>query len=240
MPHASRTAQRRTAAANRARAALPRRRRATAAETLARRGTVILGVIVVVALIVGVIATYDAGGRTTLPASNATADRRGDASTLIAAVTANPQSADALVSLADYYARTGQSANALPLYQRSVQLRPDDAHARVSMGELLLAQGDTPGAQTQFAQAIALKPDAPVAAEAHLGLGNAYAVLTPPRLPDALNELMTAANLDPDSDIGSAARDRLANIQAQYGLATVTVAVPTLPALPTVPVVTQP
>lgn len=245
MPHASRTAQRRAAAANRARAALPKRRRATASETLARRGTVVLGVLVVVALVIGAIATYSASG-TPLSGSNATADRRGDPNALIAAVTANPQSADALIGLADYYSSTGQSSNALPLYQHYLQLRPDDAHAHVSIGELLLAGGDTPGAQTQFAQAIALKPDAPIAAEAHLGLGNAYAVLTPPRLPDALNELTTAANLDPTGDIGSAARDRLASIQAQYGIATVTVAVPAIPTipsfpgLPTVPVLTKP
>jgi len=223
VPQTTRAAkQRRTAAANRARAALPHQRRPTAAETLARRGTVILGIVVVLSLIAAIASSYNTGGITNPLDPHATVDRRGDPNALIAAATANPQNADAVHNLADYYGRTGQYANALPLYQRYLQLRPDDAAAHVSTGELLLAGGDTPGAQSQFAQALALKPDDHTAAQAHLGFGSAYAALNPPRLSDAFGELTLAANLDPDGEIGNAARDRLAGLQQQYGVATVT------------------
>lgn len=222
--------QRRTPAADRARVALPRQRRPTAAETLARRGTVILGIVVVLSLIAAIASSYNTGG-ITIPLSGprATVDRRGDPNALIAAATANPQDADAVHALADYYGRTGQYANALPLYQRYLQIRPEDASAHVSTGELLLAGGDTSGAQGQFAQALALKPDDYTAAQAHLGSGSAYAALNPPRLPDAFNELTLAAKLDPDGEIGNAARDRLAALQQQYGIAAVTATAPTLP-----------
>ena len=106
-------------------------------------------------------------------------------------------------------------------------IRDVAARAHVSVGELLLISGDVPGARTQFTQAIALQPAANVAAQAHLGLGNADTALQPPRLTDALNEYRQASDLDPSGDIGSNARSRSAAIQQQVGIGTVTVVAPT-------------
>lgn len=231
MPQATR---RRTQAANRARAALPRRRRPTAGETWARRGTVMIGVLVVVSLVVGLVVangdlvpTGDAAGAS----SRATArpdQRRNDPNALIAAATRTPGDAETIGALADYYDQTGQFAAALPLYLRYLQLRPDDARVRVQAGDLLLEGGDVPGAQSQFAGAIALMPADPVAARAHLGLGTAYGALMPPRLADAIAQFTRASALDPTGATGDTARERLAALQRQYG-GGVTVVVPTLP-----------
>lgn len=204
------TARRRAAA--RARTALPRRRRPSASETWARRGTVTVGVLVVASLVVGlVVANGDlAPTRATERATAPPEQRRNDPNALIAAATRNPNDADTARALADYYDTTGQYAAALPVYTRYLHLRPDDARARVQLGDLLLATGDTAGAQAQFAAAIALMPPAPLLARAHVGLGDTLLRLTPPRPSEAVAAFARAADLDPDGEAGAAARDRLA------------------------------
>ena len=212
-------------AANRTRTTLPQRRRPTANQRLARRGLVILGIAVSLSLVIALVATFTTS-TTGIPAPTTLSQT--DPNQLIARATASPNDPEAVGALADYYDKTGQYQPALALYQRYVLLRPDDARAHVSVGELLLISGDVPDAENQFAQAIALKPAANVAAQAHLGLGNAYTALQPPRLTDALNEYRQSSELDPSGDIGSNARSRSAAIQQQVGIGTVTVIAPTV------------
>ncbi|MHB8648191.1 MAG: hypothetical protein ACYDAR_20620, partial [Thermomicrobiales bacterium] len=62
----------------------------------------------------------------------------------------------------------------------------------------------------------------------------------PPRLTDAMNEYRLASDLDPSGDIGNSARTRLAGLQTQLSIGTVTVIAPTsapanASAVPTVP-----
>jgi tetratricopeptide (TPR) repeat protein len=216
--------QRRKRAANRARTTLPQRRRPTSSQRLARRGLVILGIVISLSLVVALVATFTSTSTGT-PAP--TTPSQTDPNQLIARATANPDDSNAVGDLADYYDKTGQYPQALVLYQRYLLLQPDDARAHVSVGELLLISGDVAGAQSQFMQAIALNPAANVAAQAHLGLGNAYTALKPPRLPDALSEYRKASDLDPSGAIGDGARSRLIALQQQLGSGTVTVIVPT-------------
>jgi len=208
------TTRRRAAAVARARTALPRRRRAPASETWARRGAVAVGVLVVASLVVGLIVAN--GDLTPAQATNrATAppeQRRNDPNALIAAATRNPDDADTVRDLADSLDRSGQFAAALPLYERYVRLRPDDARARLQLGELLLATGDTTQAQAQFSATVALMPPAPLLARAHIGLGDALLRLAPPRPSEAVAAFVQAADLDPDGEAGAAARDRLATL----------------------------
>jgi tetratricopeptide (TPR) repeat protein len=222
----SQNARRRARAASRARAQLPRHRRPNTSQKLARRGIIVLGIVVVASLLIAVVGTIgssNGGGQQANPTLGAS-----DPNRLIAAATANPNDGDTVGALADYYDKTGQYQQALSLYRRYIALRPDDARARVSIGELLLASGDIPGAQVQLSQAIALKPTDRTAAQAHLGLGNADTALQPPRLADALNEFKLAADLDPTGEIGGEARDRLAALQGQLGIATVPVVAPSI------------
>jgi len=194
---------------------------------------VVLGIVVAVSLVVAIVGSVsisDNGTTSTVPSQS-------DPNQLIRAATANPNDSDTVGNLADYYDKTGQYQQALVLYQRYLLLRPDDAKAHVSVGELLLGTGDIQGAQSQFAQAIALKPTTMTAARAHLGLGNVYFSLQPPRSGDALREYQQAADLDPSGDVGNEARQRLAVVQQQSTQPSVTVIAPTLPAsgAPTTP-----
>lgn len=211
------SAERRRRAANRARTHLPQRR-PTATHRLARRGLIILGIVIAGSLILALVGTFTVSQNGTVAP---TTPSRTDPSQLIARATANPNDANVVRDLADYYDQTGQYQQALLVYQRYLQLRPDDAQAHTSVGTLLLVSGDVPGAQSQFVQAIGLKPAAQTEAEAHLGLGNVYVTLQPPRLNDALNEYRKASDLDPAGDIGNSARTRLAGLQQQLSISSV-------------------
>ncbi len=228
--------RRRKQAAARARATLPRRRRSSSGEILARRVTVAIGVVVALSLVIALVGTYD--GNRAAPAP--TADRAtspNDPNRLIAAATANPNDADSIGQLADYFGRTGQYQRALELYTRYGDLRPNDAQAHVSIGELSLSQGDAGRAQAEFARTLALNPTPQTAARAHLGLGSIYANIVPPRITDAQNEFNQAITLDPTGEAGGNARDQLVALSqvasATYAISpgvTVVVAPP-----PTVP-----
>jgi len=215
--------QRRKRAANRARTNLPQRR-PTSRHRLVRRGIIIVGIVVAASLVFVLVGT-------STPSTNGpsapTTPSQTDPNQLIARVAANPNDSGAVGALADYYYTTGQYQQALISYQRYLLLRPDDARAHVSVGVLLLNSGDVPNAENQFAQAIALKPAVDTAAQAHLGLGNAYTALQPPRLTDALNEYRQASELDPAGAAGDEARSRSAAIQQQVGGGTVTIVAPT-------------
>lgn len=211
------SAERRRRAANRARTHLPQRR-PTATHRLARQGLIILGIVIAGSLILALVGTFTVSQNGTVAP---TTPSRTDPSQLIARATANPNDANVVRDLADYYDQTGQYQQALLVYQRYLQLRPDDAQAHTSVGTLLLVSGDVPGAQSQFVQAIGLKPAAQTEAEAHLGLGNVYVTLQPPRLNDALNEYRKASDLDPAGDIGNSARTRLAGLQQQLSIGSV-------------------
>ncbi|HEY7909660.1 MAG TPA: tetratricopeptide repeat protein, partial [Thermomicrobiales bacterium] len=136
-------------------------------------------------------------------------------------------------ALADYYNQTGQQPQALTLYQKYITLRPDDARARVTLAELLIGSGNLAGAQSQLVQAISFASattDPQTTARAHLDLGDVYTALQPPRQNDALTEYTQASNLDPSGAIGDQARTKLAALQQQLNVATVTVVAPSAPA----------
>jgi len=220
MPSAT---QRRKRAANRARTSLPRRR-SSSGHALARRGIVILGIVVAASLVLALAVTFTS---TTTGPPTPTTPSRTDPNQLIARATANPTDSNAVGDLADYYDKTGQYQSALLLYQRYLTLQPDDAQAHASVGTLLFISGDIAGARSQFLQALALTPTARAAAQAHLGLGKVYTVLQPPRLTDALNEYQQASALDPSGDIGNSARTHIAALQQQLSSGTATVVAPT-------------
>lgn len=229
MPSSS---KKRARSANRARTTLPRERRATANQVLARRGMIVLGIVVAAALVGALLSTTSSttqGSTPTTPPSS-----QSDPSQLIRAVTANPNDSDSIRSLAEYYYRiAGDPQQALPLYQKYVTLQPNDVSARVTLGELLFGSGDLAGAQSQFVQALTFASpttDPQITAEAHLDLGDVYTQLKPPRQNDALAEYKQAGDLDPSGDVGDQARTRLAALQQQLNVATVTVIAPSVPA----------
>ena len=191
---------------------------------------IVLGIVIAASLVValvGTVTTTNSGATVgPTPASS-------DPSQLIRAATANPNDGDSIGALADYYNQTGQQQQALALYQKYVALRPSDARARVTLAEILIGSGNLPGAQSQLVQAITFASagtDPQTTARAHLDLGDVYTGLQPPRQNDALAEYKQAADLDQSGNIGDEARTKLAALQVQLNLPTVTVIAPGVPA----------
>jgi tetratricopeptide (TPR) repeat protein len=223
--------KKRARSANRARTTLPRKRRATANQVLARRGMIILGIVVAGSLVVALLSSTSSTSQGSTP--TAALSSQSDPSQLIRAVTANPNDSDSLGALADYDNQTGQQQQALTLYQKYITLRPDDARARVTLAELLIGSGNLAAAQSQLVQAISFASattDPQTTARAHLDLGDVYTALQPPRQNDALAEYKQASDLDPSGDVGDQARTKLAALQQQLNVATVSAVAPGAPA----------
>src|SRR5690349_10675078 len=115
----------RARAANRARTQIYRRSRSNRA--LQRRMLIGLGIFVVLAVVLGLIAT-SGGTVSPNPSTSATSPPSpDDPQGLVAAATAHPNDPDTVGALASYFDQTGQYDRALSLYQHYLQLRPDDA-----------------------------------------------------------------------------------------------------------------
>jgi tetratricopeptide (TPR) repeat protein len=191
---------------------------------------IILGIVVAGSLVVALLGTVSSTTQGSTPTASIA---QSDPSQLIRAVTANPNDSDSLGALADYDNQTGQQQQALTLYQKYITLRPDDARARVTLAELLIGSGNLAAAQSQLVQAISFASattDPQTTARAHLDLGDVYTALQPPRQNDALAEYKQASDLDPSGDVGDQARTKLAALQQQLNVATVSVVAPGAPA----------
>ena len=109
------------------------------------------------------------------------------------------------VDLAAAYA----TSNALPQALATYRLAPaTNLAAQRGLGSTLLRSGDAAGAVTYLQQALTQQPDAATQQE----LGRAY--LTLGRLPEAVQALQAAVQLDPDL---TEARDALGNLLAEQG-----------------------
>ncbi|MDH4175618.1 MAG: tetratricopeptide repeat protein [Betaproteobacteria bacterium] len=105
----------------------------------------------------------------------------------------DPDSVAALVLKGNVLNDLGRPAEAMPLYQRALQLKPDAADALANLGNALQYLGRLGEAVACYRQAIALAPDY---REAHHNLGNALESLD--RQPEAVACFSRALALDVD------------------------------------------
>src|SRR5258708_6620955 len=98
------SAQKRPRSAPRPRPTLPQKRRASSSQVLARRGMVVLGIVVAASLVIAIVGSVSVSDNGT----TATAPSPSDPNQLIRAATANPNDGDTVGNLADYYDQTGQ------------------------------------------------------------------------------------------------------------------------------------
>jgi cytochrome c-type biogenesis protein CcmH/NrfG len=120
---------------------------------------------------------------------------------------ANPDDPQAALALANYLANTGKLSDAIPWYEKAIQLSPDDAAIRLDFARSL-ASGEMNGdAELQFQKAIELDPQDP---QAHFYLGELYYAMEPQRTVDAIDEYETTIQLGPESFVAQRANERLA------------------------------
>lgn len=124
-------------------------------------------------------------------------------------VAANPDDLEGTLLLANLLGNTGRLGEAIPLYERAIQLAPDDAEARLAFARALADGGLSADAELQFAKALELDS---ANQEAHYYLAELYRAWTPPRVQEAIVHYQFAADLDPATLISERANTQLATL----------------------------
>ncbi|MGO9002320.1 MAG: tetratricopeptide repeat protein [Limisphaerales bacterium] len=87
----------------------------------------------------------------------------------------------------------GSANEAIPHFQRALQIKPDFAEAQNNLGIALLQKGKVDEAITHYQKALQIKPDFP---EAHNNLGNA--LVQKGRVDEAIAHFQRALQIEPD------------------------------------------
>lgn len=122
------------------------------------------------------------------------------------AVAENPEDANRVVVLAEVLANSGRIHEAIPWFERAIELRPDDAQLRVAFGSALQRAGANFDAELQLRRAVELDPEN-IAAAYYLAI--LYEGMPTPRVDEARRWYERAIEIDPDSVIAAQARNRL-------------------------------
>lgn len=121
----------------------------------------------------------------------------------------NPDDLEATLLLANLLGNSGRLSEAIPLYERAIDLAPDDVEVRVSFARALADGGMPADAELQFLKALELDPRHQAA---HYYLAEMYRMSTPPRTDEAIIHYRQAAEIDTATLIGERAATQLATL----------------------------
>lgn len=122
------------------------------------------------------------------------------------AVAENPDDVDQVLLLANLLANTGSMSEAVPLYERAIELAPDDMSVRLDFAQSLMDSGLRPDAEAQFLRVLESEPENQTA---HYYLAELYSGWDTPRQEEATIHYQRAAEIDPESFLGQRAQNRL-------------------------------
>lgn len=185
-----------------------------------RRNPLIVGGMVVVALALAVSVYFTGGKPGTNTAGNPVSANVGattsamavDAkmvTTLEAKVKANPKDIESMRALGQIYFAAGLNQQALQWQQRILAVAPNDLEANLAAGVNAFDLSDIKAATRYWEAAVKI---APRSAEAHYNLGYAYLTQAPPDMAKAQREWETTVKLDPNSNIGKDAADKVSHL----------------------------
>lgn len=118
----------------------------------------------------------------------------------------NPEDPQAAAGLANYLANTGKLNDAIPWYEKAIELAPGNAAIRLDFARSL-STGDMHGdAELQYKKAIELDPSDP---QAYFYLGELYYNMSPQRAVDAIDMYEKTIDVGPDSFVAQRAEERL-------------------------------
>lgn len=123
------------------------------------------------------------------------------------AVAKSPNDVEAVLLLANLLANSGKLQEAIPYYQKAIDLKPDDAAARLDFARALSDSDLNADAELQFKKVIAIDPRNQ---DAHYYLAELYSRWQPARKAEAIVEYRAALEIDPTTLVGQQARDALA------------------------------
>ncbi|MGB3328951.1 MAG: tetratricopeptide repeat protein [Thermomicrobiales bacterium] len=121
-------------------------------------------------------------------------------------VAEHPDDYYALTLLANLLGNTGRLSEAIPLYEKALQMRPDDQGVRLDFARALADGGHRSDAEIQFKKVIAEAPDNQ---QAHYYLAEMYRVSAPPRTVEAITEYRIVIQLDASTYMAQQAAEQL-------------------------------
>lgn len=124
-------------------------------------------------------------------------------------VASRPDDLEDTLLLANLLGNSGRLGEAIPLYERAIDLAPDDAGVRVAFARALADGGMSADAELQFVKALELDSNNQ---EAHYYLAELYRAWTPPREAEAIMHYQRAADIDPSTLISERATTQLASL----------------------------
>jgi tetratricopeptide (TPR) repeat protein len=126
-------------------------------------------------------------------------------------VAQNPDDLEAILLLANLLGNSSRLGDAIPLYERALELAPEDVGARVSFARALADGNMHADAELQFQKALELDPESQ---QAHYYLAELYLASDPVRTEEALDHYREAARLDSSTLIGERAQTQLDTLGA--------------------------
>ncbi|CAA9564123.1 MAG: hypothetical protein AVDCRST_MAG43-2175 [uncultured Thermomicrobiales bacterium] len=130
-------------------------------------------------------------------------------------VASQPDDVEETLLLANLLGNSGRLGEAIPMYERAIDLAPDDAGVRLAFARALADGGMSADAELQFVKALELDSNNQ---EAHYYLAELYRAWTPPREAEAVVHYQRAAEIDPTTLISERATTQLAS----FGIASPT------------------
>lgn len=118
----------------------------------------------------------------------------------------NPDDVDEIVLLANLLGNTGSIQDAIPWYEKALELAPDDHGIRLDFARSLAGANLRTDAEAQFQLVLA---DEPGNQMAHYYLAELYMHGDPPKTSEALDHYQTASEIDPDSFLGERAQNQV-------------------------------
>lgn len=122
---------------------------------------------------------------------------------------AKPDDPAAAAALANYLANTGKLSDAIPWYEKAIQLSPNDPNLRLDFARSLATGDFGSDAELQFQKAIELDPTDP---QAYFYLGELYYNMHPQRVVDAIDQYEKTIELGPETFIALRAQERLVEL----------------------------
>ena len=125
---------------------------------------------------------------------------------LMERVRQNPSDYSALVGLGNSYYDAGRWAEAVPWYERALQVNPEDTNVRTDLGTAHLYSGNPERAKQEWFKVLEQDPNK---VETHYNLAVLYSQANPPDLEAAAREWETVIRVAPNSEQARQAEKQL-------------------------------
>jgi len=205
----------------------PRKKRPQTGGKKSQRIYAILGVVVAFSLIAAIIVPpiidflTQTSDDSTINVDQSTTDPVEEQ--LLAEIEANPENAESLAALGNYLGNTGSVDEAIPWYEKALELAPDNWDIRLGFARVLANGAKRADAELQFKKVIAAQPNDPLA---HFSLGQLYANWVPPRTAEAIVEYQTVIEVGSDTFVAERAAEEILQLGGASPVAGTLVASP--------------